>query len=150
MLRIRLKMLVAFPIFSGEMCDMASDISGMNRKASATPCRTCAQKISQNPAFRLSPESWNIVTEPRTMPTPSNRRGSVFVVRCPANGVNSSAPIPRGDSARPELYAGYPMSVCKYSGSKTRLAYSTKPSMLIRNTPALNDRSRSTRRSTTG
>ncbi len=31
-LRMRLKMLVAFPIFSGWMRDMASDISGMKRK----------------------------------------------------------------------------------------------------------------------
>ena len=32
-------MLVALPIFSSAMRDMASDISGMNRKLSATPCR---------------------------------------------------------------------------------------------------------------
>ncbi len=34
---IRLKMLVAFPIFSSEMRDMANALNGMNRNASATP-----------------------------------------------------------------------------------------------------------------
>lgn len=102
-LRMRLKMLVAFPILSGEMRDMAGDISGMKRRLRATPCSTCGQQMSQNPAYKLRPERSNIVIEPKTIPTTSSRRGSVLVVRCPANGVKSSAPIPRGERASPEL-----------------------------------------------
>ena len=50
----------------------------------------------------------------------------------------------------PDCKAGYPRSVCKNIGSSIRLAYNTKPSMVMMLVPAENVRSLSTRRSTIG
>jgi hypothetical protein len=57
------------------MRDMASNISGTNRKLSATPRKTCGQQMSQNPADRLSPERSNTMIESLAKSFQKNRLG---------------------------------------------------------------------------
>src|SRR5712671_5020682 len=68
MLRIRLNRLVALPICSLGMRPLVMVVSGTNSSPMDMPCKSCGQKMSQYPAFRLSLESCQMLNEEMTRP----------------------------------------------------------------------------------